>query len=200
MLIYLLMHKGEPSMAEFNKYEEKIEDIMAEYIPEEGANIGPEHMTKIIKRNFTGRVTEYNEKGRRQFTLMFPGDIAQALAERGWNVVIRLRDDGSEVGYLLVDATADERHPHMFVQRVPIGNGKFTKHVWPESSLSELDGAQIKNVKLRLRASFYKKGSGWAIKAYLKRMDFELEHDDFDDDYELDNMPFSPEDGLPWQE
>lgn len=165
--------------------------IMAEYdINEaEAGAVGPQHFTKIINRNFAGNPTEYNPTGRRQFTVRLPGDIAAAMAADGWNVKVREAEDGSSSGYLTVDATSNDKFKPAIVQVVKQSNGKYRKQYWPEANLAELDSAQLKNVKLRVRPYHYTAAGRSGIKAYLSTMYFEMVADPFDAEYDWDDMP-----------
>jgi hypothetical protein len=51
---------------------------------------------KIIFRNFAGRGDKFNREGDRNFAVMIPDeDMANELADRGWNVKIKPpREDG----------------------------------------------------------------------------------------------------------
>ena len=41
---------------------------------------------RLVFRNFTGREGQYNQEGQRSFGVILPEDIAEQMAEDGWNV------------------------------------------------------------------------------------------------------------------
>lgn len=162
--------------------------ILAEFVPEEAEAdvLGPEHLTKLINKNFAGVPTQYNPGGRKEFTILFPEDVAEIYASQGWNVNIRERDDGMRVGYLKVDATENDKFKPLFVQVIKQGNGKYRKNIWTERTIAQLDSARIKNVRLRLRPYNYTVRGQEGVKAYLSTMYFELIEDPFDAAYDWD--------------
>lgn len=41
---------------------------------------------RMVFRNFSGRESQYNQEGARNFGVILPEDIAEAMANDGWNV------------------------------------------------------------------------------------------------------------------
>ena len=50
---------------------------------------------EIFMKNFTGRAGKYTPEGTRTFMLRLPNDVAEELADDGWNVsYLRPREEG----------------------------------------------------------------------------------------------------------
>ena len=53
---------------------------------------------QIAIRNFSGKEGRYNREGERSFVLALPNELAEQLAEDGWNIRFP-RVQGEEDGY-----------------------------------------------------------------------------------------------------
>jgi len=152
----------------------------------------------IINRNFEGRAEPpYNPAGSRNFTVRLPEEDAVNLAKYGWNVKIRPSSDPDEgsVGYLSVTVSFGKYPPRII--QVTEKNGKLNKVPLNETTVANIDTAEIKDVKLEIRPYNWtgRDGKSGGVKAYLKTMYFTLVEDvfaaDYDDpDWTPDDLPF----------
>jgi hypothetical protein len=135
---------------------------------------------RIGFRNFEGREGQYNKKGERSFAVFLPKDIADDLAEQGWNVKYP-KDNESRVDpdepardpYLQVSVGFDFYPPNVFL----ISNGQPTRI--GEDEVAMLDWAEIENVDLVLRPYEWSVNRNSGIKAYLKSGYFTIVTDKF---------------------
>ena len=155
----------------------------------------------IINRNFEGRAEPpYNPAGQRNFTVRLPEEAALRLAQDGWNVKLRPSSDPDEgqVGYLSV-AVSFGKYPPRIIQVIE-KNGKFEKIPLNETTVGNIDTAEIKDIKLEIRPYNWtgRDGKTGGVKAYLKTMYFTLVEDIFAADYDnpdwpADDLPFNIE-------
>lgn len=145
---------------------------------------------RIIFRNFAGKESKYNAKGKRNFCLLLDHEYAESLKAEGWNVkYLSPRDPEDEPqAYIQVAVTFDNFPPNIWL----IAGGKKTK--LDEDTVSSLDYAEIENVDLIVRPYTWEVNGKGGIKAYLKNMyvtivenEFEKKYRDLDeeDDSEL---------------
>lgn len=141
---------------------------------------------RIGFRNFEGREGMYNKKGDRSFAVFLPRDLADALAEEGWNVKYPRVSDN------VVDPDADTREPYLqvsvafenFPPRVILkSNGVITR--LEEGEVGMLDWAEIENVDLVIRPYEWSVNRNSGIKAYLKSGYFTIVTDRFAQKYGL---------------
>jgi hypothetical protein len=140
---------------------------------------------RIMFRNFSGRVDQYNRNGDKSFCVAIDDpDQAQQLAEDGWNVKILPPRDQDEVGthYIQVTVRFDPRPPMVYLI-----SGK-SKTLLDEESIASLDYAEIRNVDLAISPYNWVLQEGTpnekrGVKAYLKNMYVTIEEDPFADKY-----------------
>ena len=116
---------------------------------------------RIIFRNFSGRGTQYNREGDRNFCVVIDDeDIANRLIEEGFNVKIRQpREEGEEpFMYMKVNV---KYHPKgsEFERLNPVAcliTGR-NRNMLDEESICCLDNIDIENVDLDLS------GSNWNV-------------------------------------
>ena len=78
---------------------------------------------RIIYRNFSGKGSQYNREGDRNFAVVIPNtEIADALVEAGWNVKIKAPrdDDDTPFMYLPVKVKFNIRHVQNIARKFPI--------------------------------------------------------------------------------
>lgn len=147
-------------------------------------NISVEN-ARIIFRNFAGKETKFNAKGKRNFCLLLDQEYANSLQEEGWNVkYLNPRDpDDSPQSYIQVSVAFENFPPNIWL----IVGGKKTK--LDEDTVSSLDYAEIENVDLIIRPYTWEVSGKGGIKAYLKNMyvtivenEFEKKYRDLDED------------------
>jgi hypothetical protein len=141
---------------------------------------------RIGFRNFEGREGQYNKKGDRNFVVFLEKDLADALAEEGWNVKFPREpqhqvdpDEPSRDPYLPVTVSFDNYPANVFL----ISNGNATKLTGDEASM--LDWAEIQHVDLVLRPYEWSVNRNSGIKAYLKSGYFTIVTDAFAAKYGL---------------
>lgn len=148
---------------------------------------------RIIFRNFSGRGTQYNREGDRNFCVVIDDEeIANRLIEEGFNVKIRQpREEGEEpFMYMKVNV---KYHPKgsEYERLNPVAcliTGR-NRNMLDEESICCLDGIDIENVDLDLS------GSNWNVQgrsgksAYLSKIYVTQELDRFATRYAEEEFP-----------
>lgn len=140
---------------------------------------------RIIFRNFAGKESKFNTKGKRNFCLVIDNEEAEQLKEEGWNIkYLKPRDPDEE--------------PQAYVQ-VSVEYGNFPPNIWliagnkktklDEDTVASLDYAEIENIDLIIRPYTWEVNGKGGIKAYVKNMyvtivenEFEKKYRDLDED------------------
>lgn len=136
---------------------------------------------KIVMRNFAGAEGQYNRAGDRNFGVLLPKDVAEAMLEDGWNVkYLKVREEGDEPqAWIAVSASFDNRPPKI-IQVTSKG-----RNIISEDLVETLDYADFAMVDLILNPSRWVVGDKSGIKAYLKSMVVTLNEDELDLKYAL---------------
>lgn len=138
---------------------------------------------RICYRNFSGTGSKYNREGDRNFAVIIDTEeMADALAERGWNVKVRPpRDvDDEPFRYLSVKCKFNANGPHVYLVS---GTGKVKLD---EETVGILDKVSIANVDLDIRPYDCEvNGKEWRS-AYLYAIQVTQRVDRFADNYEDD--------------
>lgn len=146
----------------------------------------------IIFRNFAGKESKFNPKGKRNFCLLLDYDDAEEMKAQGWNVkTLAPRDpDDAPQPYIQVAVAFENYPPNVWL----ISGNKKTK--LDEDTVSVLDYAEIENVDLIINPSHWEVSGKSGIKAYLKTAyitivenEFEKKYRDMDDGGD-DDLPF----------
>lgn len=148
---------------------------------------------RIIFRNFAGKESKFNPKGKRNFCLLLDPESAQNLSDEGWNVkFLNPRDpDDDPQPYIQVAVAFENFPPNVWL----ISGKKKTK--LDEDSIAVLDYAEIQNVDVIVTPYFWELPSGKSgIKAYVKTMyvtivedEFQKKYKDLDDDDDPEDIP-----------
>ena len=175
------------------------------------AVLATEEEVKISKRNFSGVVDDYNERGYRQFSLKFTdANIIAGLLNLGWPLSDKsFKDEDGEIhplAYLTVYVNYENERKAPIIKTIAKNNttGKLQKTVLSKEEVKTLDGADISNIKLKLsRYSSVNSRTGKPYtKAYLSTMHCTIKSDEFDEDEdEIGAEEFIPPvgaDGLPF--
>lgn len=152
-------------------------------------------------RNFSGRETEFNPKGRRNFAVFLDPDTANVLADDGWNIKWKkAREEGDpDIPYLQVSVRYDNDRPPQ-VYRVTGKNMTLET----EDTVGDLDYAEIENADLIITPSVWTVGKKTGIKAYLSKAWFTIQGSRFDDKYARYNREvvadsFTDDDDTPFE-
>ena len=154
------------------------------------ANISVEN-ARIIFRNFAGKESRYNPKGKRNFCLIIDNDVAENLKDIGWNIKYLNPRDPDEMpqAYLQVSVAYENFPPKIWL----VSGGKKTE--LDEESVSVLDYAEIENIDIIVRPYTWDVNGKGGIKAYVKNMyvtvaenEFEKKYRDLEEDDE--DVPF----------
>lgn len=148
---------------------------------------------RILFRNFAGKESKFNAKGKRNFCLLLDSDVAEELKDIGWNVkYLNPRDpEDPPQAYIQVAVAFDNFPPNIWM----ITGNKKTK--LDEDTVSALDYAEIENIDIIVRPYTWEVNGKGGIKAYVKNMyvtivenEFEKKYQGFEDEGEDDELPF----------
>lgn len=148
---------------------------------------------RILFRNFAGKESKFNAKGKRNFCLLLDNDVAEELKDIGWNVkYLNPRDpEDPPQAYIQVTVAFDNFPPNIWM----ITGNKKTK--LDEDTVSALDYAEIENIDIIVRPYTWEVNGKGGIKAYVKNMyvtivenEFEKKYQGFEDEGEDDELPF----------
>lgn len=156
----------------------------------------------ITNRNFEGREEKpFNAKGVRNFSVILENELAHALLEDGWNIKFPKTKDPNDPetsGFLSVSVSyTNPRHIPKIIQVTYDSNDKPHKIPLHESTIVNIDSAEIQDINLVIHPRQWDDNGRIRIKAYLKTMYFTLVKDPFEDKYGTfesnfdDDLPFS---------
>lgn len=136
--------------------------------------------------NFSGRGSQYNREGDRNFNVIIDDpDAVNDLKEVGWNIKIRKpRDEQDDVlHYLKVNVSYRFRGPQIFLHI-----GKTTNEL-NEETVGMLDNADIISCDLVINPSHWERPDGTSgISAYLETMHVVAKGDYFADKYATEEV------------
>lgn len=139
---------------------------------------------KIVFRNFSGNETNFNAAGRRNFAILLPDDIADQMAESGWNIKwLNPREAGDpKQAYIKVSVNYGKVQPKITV---------ITSHghnMLDADTVGMLDWAEISNVDVILSPYAWEVSGKHGIKAYLKTMFVTIVEDELTKKYGNPNV------------
>lgn len=143
---------------------------------------------RIIFRNFSGKEGAYNREGDRNFGVVLPDDVAEAMLADGWNVkYLKPREDDEEeveTPWLSVSLNFDKGRPPKIVMVTSRGRTNLD-----EQTVDTLDWADVINVDLIVRPYNWDVQGKTGIKAYLQSMYVTIDEDELEQKYaELDKQ------------
>ena len=102
---------------------------------------------RLIFKNFSGEESKFNRGGNKNFCVVLDPEMAQDLADEGWNIkYLRPREEGEEpTPYIQVTVAYGNIPPKVIMIA---GRNKTPLDSF---SISSLDYAEIKNVDLIIR-------------------------------------------------
>lgn len=144
---------------------------------------------KIIFRNFAGKEGQYNQEGDRNFAVLLDDDIANTLAQDGWNVKwLQPREDADEgekeQAYMQVTLNYRKGRPPVVMMITSRGRTHLDEH-----EIEVLDWADIQNVDMIIRPYHWDVNGKQGIKAYLQSIYVTIEEDELEKKYaEMDQQ------------
>ena len=145
---------------------------------------------KLHFRNFSGKESEYNKAGYRNFCVELDHQLAIDMIDDGWNIkqFKPKPDQDEEPGfYIKVNVMFGNRPPKIVIK----SSGEDV--VVNEDTVGMLDWAEIDKVDLIFVKHNYKYGSKTGINAYLKTMYVWIVEDELEAEYEEERAGGSTE-------
>lgn len=148
---------------------------------------------RILFRNFSGKATQYNAEGDRNFCVILENrELVQQMTEDGWNVrYLKPRDPDEEPQpYVQVKVSYKNRPP-----KVVLVTSRGMTNL-DEDTVGVLDWAEISNVDLVINPYQWSIGGRTGVKGYVKAIYVTIVEDDFAAKYDapessaLDGLPF----------
>lgn len=145
---------------------------------------------RIVFRNFAGKEGQYNRAGDRNFGVILPDDVAQAMLEDGWNVkYLKPREDDEEpveVPWLPVTVNYDKGKPPKIMLvtergRTALDGDTVEQLDWVDIAVDEATGNP--KIDLIVRPYHYDVNGTTGIKAYLQSMYVTIEEDELERKY-----------------
>jgi len=137
---------------------------------------------RIIYRNFAGKTSKYNQNGLRTFNVLIPTDMAERLADDGWNIkwLPPLEEGGAKQAHLQVKVQYGRFPPKI----VTITAGTTNQTLLTDRTVGLLDYADIESLDLVIRPYNWAVSGNTGVAAYLKTMYVTLVADEFEAKYE----------------
>ena len=139
---------------------------------------------RIIFKNFSGKEDRFNRAGDRNFCVLIEDlDEAEKLASIGWNIkeLRPLEEGGDRRFYLQVAVSYKNIEPNIYM----VTNRNKVR--LSESTVGNLDSADIKNVDLIVSPYNWEVNGKSGVKAYCKTMYVTIDEDVFAGKYSFDN-------------
>jgi hypothetical protein len=136
---------------------------------------------RIIFRNFSGKESQYNREGDRNFAVVLDPDTAKIMEKDGWNVkYLDSREEGEEdTPYIQVAVNFKNRPP-----RVVMITSTGRTHL-DNDSVEVLDWADIQTADLIARGYDWVVGDKSGTKAYLQSLFVTIEEDALERKYAM---------------
>ncbi len=147
---------------------------------------------RIFYKNFSGKGSQYNTEGSRNFCLELDNDTAEMLKADGWNVrYSKPKEEGDESKpYIQVKVAYGMYPPKIYMVT------SRNKTLLDEALVGELDRAEIENVDIIVSPYHWAVGGKTGITAYVDVMYVTIHEDDFAKKYahfdDEEELPFGP--------
>lgn len=130
---------------------------------------------RIFWRNFSGKGSQYNSEGSRNFCMEIDPELAKRLKADGWNVKYsKPNEEGDEpYPYIQVKIKYDPYPPKIY--KVTSRN----KTLLDEDVIGDLDRDEIENVDIIISPYTWSVGGKSGITAYVDKMYVTIHEDDF---------------------
>lgn len=134
---------------------------------------------RLIFRNFAGKEGQYNAEGDRNFGVVLPPDVAEAMARDGWAVKwLRAREEGEEdTPWLQVSVKYRGRAGNKVRPPKVVMITSRNRTFLDEDMIEMLDYADIRTVDLIVRPYAWAVRDASGVKAYLQTMFVTIEED-----------------------
>ena len=138
---------------------------------------------KLIFRNFSGKTTDFNRSGQRNFCVILDDELAAKLEADGWSVKYRKpREDDPEqyrTPFLPVKVQFG-----MYPPKVVLITSRGKKEL-NEDTVGQLDWARIVNADVQIRPYNYPamQGRPEGVSAYLKQLYVTIQEDPLESKY-----------------
>lgn len=137
---------------------------------------------RILWRNFAGKEGQYNAKGNRNFNVILPPEIVDAVVADGWNVKwLEPREEGDERQARLEVVVRWNPETGRGPKVMMITSGGQTQ-LGPDL-VGNLDFAEIQNVDVVIRPNVWDFNGKSGVKAYLKAIYVTIVEDEFEKKY-----------------
>lgn len=134
---------------------------------------------RLIFRNFAGKESQFNREGDRNFCVILDPDVAEQMANDGWNVkFLQAREEGDEPQPYIQVSVGYKSRPPKIVQITSMGRTDLG-----EREVESLDWVEILNVDLIFRPYDWTINGKSGKKAYLKSLFITIEEDVLDAKY-----------------
>jgi len=132
----------------------------------------------IMFENFSGRQTDYNPAGMRNFCVVIPKEDEDAVRSMGYNLKTRVNDEGDSFSYLKVNVSYRFEAPRV---ELIVDNKKRVSIT--EDDISQLDGTDFENIDLSFTGSDWEKAGRSGTSAYLDSLYALVKEDYLDSKY-----------------
>lgn len=138
---------------------------------------------KLIFRNFSGKVTEYNRNGQQNFCVLLDDDLAADLENDGWSVKYRKprEDDPDQHRQAFLPVKVQfGMYPPTVVMITSRGKKRLD-----QDTIGQLDWARIKTADIQIRPYNFPaiQGRPAGVSAYLKSLYVTIIEDPLDTKY-----------------
>lgn len=132
---------------------------------------------RIVFRNFAGEKRQFNDEGKRNFSVVLDPEMADRLEKEGWNVKRKPpREEGDEeFCHLKITVNFASRKPPKIIMMTSRSRTTLVEELAPLMDIAELD-----NVDLIFRAYDWDVNGNTGRKAYLKTLYATIHEDPLD--------------------